>query len=70
MAVQCGTLRFVLDDNRERTYNESVDLEYRLFLENEDDEILELNDFVDYCRQFALAMGYLEKSVDEAFGRL
>ena len=68
-AKRVGTLHFWLDDDREFEYNESTDLSYELYLEYEDDEILEIDKFVDYCMLFAKAMGFAESTVEEAFGR-
>ena len=62
-----GELRFCLDDYRDSIYNESTDLTYGLY-GTESDEILALNIFRSYCRQFAAAMGYSEKTIDEVFG--
>lgn len=67
-AKRVGTLHFWLDDDREVEYNESIDLSYGLYLEDEDDEILEIGKFVDYCMLFAKAMGFAEQTVEEAFG--
>lgn len=68
-AKRAGTLHFWLDDGRETKYNESIDLSYELYLEDEDDEILEIDVLVDYCINFAKAMGFTEATVEEAFGR-
>lgn len=68
MAKRVGTLHFWLDDDREIKYNESIDLSYELYLEDEDDEILEIDTLVDYCMNFAKAMGFAEATVEEAFG--
>ena len=67
-AKRAGTLHFWLDDDRETKYNESTDLSYELYLEDEDDEILEIDRLVDYCMNFAKAMGFAERTVEEAFG--
>ena len=68
MAKRVGALHFWLDDDRETEYNESIDLSYELYLEDEDDEILEIGRLVDYCMLFAKAMGFAEQTVEEAFG--
>ena len=62
-----GELRFCLDDYRDSIYNESIDLTYSLY-GSESDEILSLDIFRGYCRQFAAAMGYSEKTINEVFG--
>ena len=48
-----GELRFCLDDYRNSVYNESIDLTYSLY-GAELDEILSLDIFRGYCRQFAV----------------
>ena len=68
MAQLAGTIHFWLEDYREQTFNESTDLSYELYLEYEDDEILEIDKLVDYCMLFAKAMGFAERTVEEAFG--
>ena len=69
MAKRAGTFHLWLDDDREVRYNESTDLSYELYLEDEDDEILEIDTLVDYCINFAKAMGFAEATVERAFGR-
>ena len=66
-AEKIGELRFCLDDYRDSIYNESIDLTYSLY-GAESDEILSLDMFRGYCKYFAAAMGYSEKTIDEVFG--
>lgn len=68
MAKYAGELRFVLDDDREVEYNESTDLTFKLYMDDTTDELLPILDYVDRCKQFALAMGFHPHSVAEAFG--
>ena len=69
MVQYAGTLRFELDDDRDTEYNESADLTYKLYTEEDNDEILPIEEFVDYCRCFALALGFHPNTVEVAFGR-
>lgn len=69
MAHQIGELRFVLSDDREIVYNESVDLTYLIYSEDEDDEFIEIDDLVDRCMAFAQAIGFTKETVERAFGR-
>ena len=66
-AEKIGELRFCLDDYRDDIYNESIDLTYSLY-GAEFDEILPLDMFRCYCKQFAAAMGQSEKTINEVFG--
>ena len=64
-----GELRFCLDDWREDKFNESTDLTYALYGDSADaDEILSLEKYHSYCKQFAAAMGFAEKSINDWFG--
>lgn len=68
MVKHVGEIRFVLDDERATPFNESADLTYQLYA-GEKDEILPIEDFRSYCKQFALAIGYHPNTVDEVFGK-
>ena len=68
MVKHVGEIRFVLDDERATPFNESVDLTYQLYAD-ELDELLPIEDFRSYCKQFALAIGYHPNTVDEVFGK-
>lgn len=64
---QQGSLHIWLDDYRETKYNESTDVSFGLYCE-ENDELLPIDEFVDYCMRFALAVGFCEDTVYRAFG--
>ena len=66
MVEHVGEIRFVLDDERATPFNESTDLTYRLYAD-EFDELLPIEDYVNYCKQFALAIGYHPHTIDQAF---
>lgn len=68
-AKNIGTIHFWIDDDRESIYNQSIDLSYSLYSEDGEDDIVEINTLVDYCMNFAKAMGFAEQTVEEAFGR-
>lgn len=68
-AKNIGTIHFWIDDDRESIYNQSIDLSYSLYSEDEEDDIVEINTLVDYCMNFAKAIGFTEATVEEAFGR-
>lgn len=63
-----GEIRFVLDDERQTKYNESIDCTYALY-GDEEDEILSIEDYYYKCKYFAAAMGFGEKTINEWFGR-
>ena len=69
VAKNIGTIHFWIDDYRESIYNQSIDLSYSLYSEDEEDDIVEINTLVDYCMNFAKAIGFTEATVEEAFGR-
>lgn len=66
-AIRAGYMRFELDDERETVFNESTDLTYTIYLENEEDELLEIDRYVDMCIQFAAAVGFSEKTIRDTF---
>lgn len=68
MAVKnIGSIEFWLQDYRDTEFNESVDLIFKLYGE-EDDEVLSIETFHDFCKRFAKAMGFVESTVDDWFG--
>ena len=68
-AKRIGTIHFWFDDDRESIYNQSTDLSYSLYSEDEEDDIIEIDNLVDYCMNFAKAIGFIESTVEQAFGR-
>lgn len=69
MAKRLGEMRFVLDDDRDTEYNESVDITFTLSGEDSDDEVMSIELYRDLCIRFAKAMGFADKTVDEYFGK-
>ena len=69
MAEFSGTMEFNLKDYREIKCNESVNLSYDLYVEDTEDDVIDIGIFVDYCMAFARAIGFHEKTIYEAFGR-
>ena len=71
VAKNIGTIHFWIDDYRESIYNQSIDLSYSLYSEDEElDDIIQIELLVDYCMNFAKAMGFTEATVEKAFGRI
>ena len=62
-----GDMRFCLDDYREDRFNESTDLTFALY-GDVDDEVMSINAYHSFCKKFAAAMGFTEKTIDEWFG--
>ena len=61
-------IKFELCDNHNiDKYNESITMIKELY-PSEDCGILSLEDYYMYCKQFAAAMGYTEKSIEDWFG--
>lgn len=62
-------LKFELIDNtRQDAYNESTTMIKRWYGAEEDGQILSLESYYQRCKEFAMAMGFAEKSVNEWFG--
>lgn len=62
-------MRFELIDNtRKNQFNETCKMERAWFGEESDGQIMSLETYYYLCKQFALAMGFCEKSIDEWFG--
>ena len=64
---EVGRLEFNLTDYRETEFNESVELSYELWRE-EGSELLSIEDYHYFCTNFAKAMGFAQKTIDEWFG--
>jgi hypothetical protein len=64
-----NVLRFELIDNtRLNSYNESCTMEKTWFGETNDGQVLDIETYYTYCKQFASAMGFGEKTIEEWFG--
>lgn len=60
---------FILEDNtRLDQFNESCKLEKQWYGERDDGQILTIEDYYYRCKEFALAMGFCEKTINEWFG--
>ena len=65
-----NVMKFELIDNtRENSYNESCSMTKKWFGEMETGEVLDIETFHTYCTEFAAAMGYAEKTIEEWFGK-
>lgn len=62
-----GSIEFWLRDDREIEYNESTDCTWQLYGE-EDDELLSIEKYHDFCKRFAAAMGFVESTINDWFG--
>ena len=64
-----NSLKFELIDNtRLNSYNESCTLQKSWFGEERDGQIMSLETYYCLCKEFAAAMGFCEKSINEWFG--
>lgn len=62
-------MRFELVDNtRQDVFNESCKLEKTWYGEMENGEIMDIETYYTFCKQFASAMGFAEKTINEWFG--
>lgn len=60
---------FILEDNTHLDqFNESCKLEKQWYGEQDDGQILTIEDYYYRCKEFALAMGFCEKTINEWFG--
>ena len=67
MAKLIGEMEFWLRDYSENKFNESVDCTFELWGE-EFDDVLSIETYHDFCKRFAAAMGFCEKTINEWFG--
>ena len=62
-------MRFEFIDNTHKdAYNETTIIEKQWFGEIKEGQTLDLETYYYMCKEFALTMGYCEKTVDEWFG--
>lgn len=62
-------LKFELIDNtRLDNYNESCLMQRAWFGETNDGQILDIETYYTYCKEFAAAMGFSEKTINDWFG--
>lgn len=62
-----GYMRFELEDYRESDFNEGVDCSFTL-VGTEDSEIMSIEQYYCLCKEFAAAMGFAEKTINDWFG--
>ena len=58
----------LIDNTRKDQFNETCKMERAWYGEENDGQIMSLETYYYLCKQFALAMGFCEKSIDEWFG--
>jgi hypothetical protein len=63
-----GTMRFELDDYTDSEFNESVDCTYALYGTEVSGQIMSIEQYYCLCKQFAAAMGFAEKTINDWFG--
>lgn len=60
---------FILEDNtRLDQFNESCKLEKQWYGGQDDGQILTIEDYYYRCKEFAAAMGFAKKTINEWFG--
>lgn len=63
-----GSLAISLNDPRKRGYNQTLYVAKDLFVkDNDNDDIIDVEDFVSFCKSFARAYGWSEATVEYAF---
>lgn len=58
----------LIDNTRLNTFNETCKIEKAWYGEMEDGQILDIETYHTYCKEFAAAMGFAEKTIEEWFG--
>lgn len=64
-----GTISFWINDDRDIDFNQSIDLSFPLFLNEEDmeDDIVDIEQLINYIKNFLKAMGYSDVTIDKFF---
>lgn len=65
---QYGSIHIWLNDNREDEFNESLDMEWPLYAQ-ENDELMTIERWYRFAVAFARGMGFTEETIEEWFGR-
>lgn len=64
-----NTMKFILKDGTNKNeYNESCEMVKTWYSNPEEAEIMSMEEYYVFCKQFAAAMGYPEKTIEEWFG--
>ena len=63
-----NSMKFILKDNTNKNeYNESCEMT-KTWYSTPESEIMSMEEYYMFCKQFAAAMGYSEKTIEEWFG--
>ena len=58
----------LIDNTRMNSYNESCKREKIWYGKMEDGQIIDMDTYYCFCKEFAAAMGFSEKTIQEWFG--
>ena len=58
----------LIDNTRMNSYNESCKMKKVWYGEMEDGQIMDMDTYYCFCKEFAAAMGFSEKTIQEWFG--
>lgn len=58
----------LIDGTRMNQFNESCKMEKTWYGEMEDGQIMDMETYYYLCKEFAAAMGFCEKTINEWFG--
>lgn len=62
-------IKFELVDNTNLdNYNESCKMEKSWFGKESDGQVMGIETYYNYCKEFAAALGFCEKTIEEWFG--
>lgn len=63
-----GMIFQLIDNTRLDQFNETCKLEKIWYGEQEDGQIMDIETYYNFCKEFAAAMGFCEKTINEWFG--
>ena len=69
MKQKPNKMKFIFEDNtRLNQYNETCKMEKQWYGDLEDGQIIDIETYYTMCKEFAAAMGFAEKTINEWFG--
>ena len=57
----------LIDGTNINEYNQSCEMK-KIWYGMHDDEIMSIEDYYEYCKEFAATLGFCEKTIEEWFG--
>ena len=67
--IKPNKIKIIFEDNtRFDQYNETCKLEKQWYGETDDGQVIDIEMYYLICKEFAMAMGFAEKTINEWFG--